>query len=82
MRNTTDGSPTHDLIYALVDVVETKSQEVGVVVIEAEDMAAKIGAQDSIALYGIHFDTDSAAIRSDSRPTPEQIAKLLKTNPK
>lgn len=81
VRNTTDGGPTHDLIYTLVDVVEIEPQEVGVVVVKAEDMAAKIRAQGSIALYGIHFDTDSAAIRPESEPTLVQIAKLLKTQP-
>jgi outer membrane protein OmpA-like peptidoglycan-associated protein len=30
-----------------------------------------------IALYGIYFDTDKAVIRPESRPTLEQIAKLL-----
>ena len=30
-----------------------------------------------IALYGIYFDTDKAVMKPESRPTLEQIAKLL-----
>ena len=33
-----------------------------------------------IALYGIYFDTDRAEVKPESRPTLEQIAKLLTAN--
>lgn len=82
-RHGSSGGRTADMIYTQVDVVEVKPQETGIVVIKADEMASQIGAQGRVALYGIHFATDSAALEpeSESVPTLEQIAKLLKDNP-
>ena len=40
-------------------------------------MAKGLGETGHIALYGIYFDTDKAEVKPESRPTLEQIAKLL-----
>ena len=40
-------------------------------------MAKGLRETGHIALYGIYFDTDKAVVKPESRPTLEQIAKLL-----
>ncbi len=49
--------------------------------LDAEAMAERIAANGSVALYSIFFDVNSAAIRSESAPTLEQVARLLAENP-
>jgi outer membrane protein OmpA-like peptidoglycan-associated protein len=62
-------------IYALLTVAETGAIENKMV--DADTMARGLREGGRIALYGIYFDTDKAVIRPESRPTLEQIAKLL-----
>jgi OmpA-OmpF porin, OOP family len=50
--------------------------------VDAAAMAKGLGEAGHIALYGIYFDTDKAVIKPESRPTLEQIAKLLAGQPK
>ena len=47
----------------------------------AAEMAKGLGEAGHIALYGIYFDTDKAVLKPESRPTLEQIAKLLTSQP-
>jgi OOP family OmpA-OmpF porin len=49
--------------------------------VDAAAMAKGLGDAGHIALYGIYFDTDKAVIKPESRPTLEQIAKLLASQP-
>jgi len=49
--------------------------------VDAAAMAKGLGETGHIALYGIYFDTDKAVIKPESRPTLEQIAKLLAGQP-
>jgi len=49
--------------------------------VDAAAMAKGLGEVGHIALYGIYFDTDKAVIKPESRPTLEQIAKLLTGQP-
>jgi outer membrane protein OmpA-like peptidoglycan-associated protein len=49
--------------------------------LDAETMAGRIAAKGSVALYSIFFDVNSAAIRSESAATLEQVARLLAENP-
>jgi outer membrane protein OmpA-like peptidoglycan-associated protein len=49
--------------------------------VDAAAMAKGLGETGHIALYGIYFDTDKATLKPESRPTLEQIAKLLTTQP-
>jgi outer membrane protein OmpA-like peptidoglycan-associated protein len=62
-------------IYAQLTVAELGAIENKMV--DADAMAKGLREVGRIALYGIYFDTDKAAIRPESRPTLEQIAKLL-----
>jgi OmpA-OmpF porin, OOP family len=50
--------------------------------VDAAAMAKGLGEKGHIALYGIYFDTDKAVLKSESRPTLDQIAKLLASQPK
>ncbi len=52
------------------------------IVANADSMAQSIKETGKVALYGIHFDTGKADIKSDSEPALQEIAKLLKANPK
>ena len=49
--------------------------------VDAAAMAKGLGETGHIALYGIYFDTDKAVIKPESRPTLDQIAKLLTGQP-
>jgi outer membrane protein OmpA-like peptidoglycan-associated protein len=49
--------------------------------VDAAAMAKGLGETGHIALYGIYFDTDKTVIKPESRPTLEQIAKLLTGQP-
>jgi outer membrane protein OmpA-like peptidoglycan-associated protein len=49
--------------------------------VDAAAMAKGLGDTGHIALYGIYFDTDKAVLKPESRPTLEQIAKLLASQP-
>jgi OmpA-OmpF porin, OOP family len=62
-------------IYAQLTVAELGPIENKMV--DADTMAKGLRETGRIALYGIYFDTDKAVIRPESRPTLEQIAKLL-----
>ncbi len=65
-----------------VRVIETEAMDTGQIeVIKADEMAAQIESQGSVSLYGIYFDTDSAKIKPESKPTLDEIAKLLESNP-
>ena len=46
--------------------------------VDAAAMAKGLRENGHIALYGIYFDTDKAVIKPESRPTLDQIAKLLR----
>ncbi len=49
--------------------------------VDAAAMAKGLGEAGHIALYGIYFDTDKAVLKPESRPTLDQIAKLLTGQP-
>lgn len=67
---------------AVVDALQVKEREQKMVVIKADEMSKKIHSEGKIALYGIFFDTDKAIIKAKSKPTLDEIAKMLKANPK
>lgn len=75
------GGERKNRVYTQVDVIEERPRDSEVVVIEAEEMSESLGAQGRVALHGIHFDLDSAAIRPESAPALDEIAQLLRENP-
>jgi outer membrane protein OmpA-like peptidoglycan-associated protein len=66
-------------IYAQLVVAELGAIENKMV--DAAAMSKGLGEAGHIALYGIYFDTDKAVVKPESRPTLEQIAKLLAGQP-
>ena len=62
-------------IYAQLVVAEVAAIENKMV--DAAAMAKGLRETGRIALYGIYFDTDKTEVKPESRPTLEQIAKLL-----
>jgi OOP family OmpA-OmpF porin len=65
----------------LLEVIESEVMETGMVTIDAEAMAKGIDATGHIAIYGIHFDTNSAEIKTESTPVLTEISKLLSSQP-
>ncbi|HEY8336902.1 MAG TPA: OmpA family protein [Tardiphaga sp.] len=65
---------TAQLVVAELGALENK-------MIDAAAMAKGLFDAGHIALYGIYFDTDKATLKPDSRPTLEQIARLLTAQP-
>lgn len=67
---------------AFVKVVETKDIEGdAITVIGADEMKTTIQSGGSVNVYGILFDYDKDVIRPDSKPTLDEIAKLLVQSP-
>ena len=68
----------------LIEIVEPTTMETGrlSVNLTAGAMAEAISADGKVALYGLYFDTDRAELRPDSKPSLDEIAKLLHDNPK
>lgn len=62
------------LIVAVPAAMENK-------MIDAAEMAKGLGEKGHIALYGIYFDTDKAVIKPESKPTLDEMAKLLRGQP-
>jgi OOP family OmpA-OmpF porin len=62
------------LVVAVIGAIENK-------MVDAGAMAKGLREQGHIALYGIYFDTDKAVIKPESRPTLDEIAKLLRAQP-
>ena len=72
-------SKSNDQVYAQLTVAIVGAIENRMV--DAAAMAKGLGEKGHIALYGIYFDTDKAVIKPESRPTLEEIAKLLRGSP-
>ncbi len=66
---------------ALVQVLEPKSRDQKMVVVDAGEMEDTITATGSISLYGIFFDFDKADIKPESEPTLVEISKLMTSDP-
>lgn len=64
-----------------LDVCEVKAREQRMELVKSTEMANQIALNGRIALYGILFDFDQAALRPDSEPTLAEIARLLTDKP-
>ena len=65
----------------LLQIVEAQAMATGQVNVDAKAMSQGLSQQGHIALYGIHFATDSASPTADSDRTLGQMAQLLKNEP-
>ncbi len=66
----------------LLDVVEIKPMESGLITVDAAAMANDITRTGHVAVYGILFDFNKAEIKPASEAALREIAALLKRNPK
>jgi outer membrane protein OmpA-like peptidoglycan-associated protein len=68
----------HPMIH--LEVVEVADFKSTLEAVTAVDMTTKISEKGHIALYGIHFDSDSDTLKSESDLTLEEIVKALKAD--
>ncbi|MDZ7741217.1 MAG: OmpA family protein [Bacteroidota bacterium] len=66
-----------------LQILKEKPMTTGKVKVEinAEAMAEDIDEKGSVRIYGIHFDTDKATIKEDSKSTLTEITNLLEQKP-
>ncbi len=75
-RRATPRRATTDDIWTQVVVTQVGAIENKMV--DAAAMAKGLGDKGHIALYGIYFNTDKATLKPESKPTLDEIAKLLR----
>ncbi len=64
------------------EAVEPKAMETGkIVVIGAADLKKSLDSTGHIALYGVYFDTDKDVPKPESKPSLDEIGKLLAADP-
>lgn len=68
--------------YAFVRVVQTREMDASrIAFVGVAQMEKKIADSGRISLYGIQFDFDNGAVKPESKPTLDEIAKLLTSDP-
>lgn len=72
---------SNEMVNFLVDILETKSADLGKVSINPDYLANELEAKGSVSIYGITFDYDSAKLKASSDETIEQIAAYLRKRP-
>jgi OOP family OmpA-OmpF porin len=70
-----------DLALAQIVVVTPEQMEKKMTFVNADDMKQALHDSGKVALYGVYFDTDKDVVKSESQPTLDEIAKLLKSEP-
>jgi outer membrane protein OmpA-like peptidoglycan-associated protein len=63
-----------------IHIIEKEAMKQDVVA-DANSMLSSIKETGKVAVYGIYFDTGKATLKPESKPTLQEIAKLLKENP-
>jgi len=71
----------HHPVGVLLQIVEARAMDTGKVTVDAKAMSKGLAQAGHIALYGIHFASDSAKLEADSDDTLAQMATLLKSQP-
>jgi len=71
-----------DIKVFLVDIIEESIMMDDLIQMNADEMLQAIQNDGKVALYGLFFDFDKATLQETSNETLEQIALLLKNNPK
>ncbi|MEP7096331.1 MAG: OmpA family protein [Dokdonella sp.] len=68
--------------FVFVRVVETKEMDSGkITFVGAEQMQKALADSGRISLYGIQFDFDKDTLKPESKPTLDEIAKVLRADP-
>jgi OOP family OmpA-OmpF porin len=63
-------------------VIAPQAMEENMTLLNAADMSRALADSGKVILYGINFDTDKDTLRPDSKPTLQEIAKLMEENPR
>ena len=63
-----------------ISIIEKEAMNQDVVA-DASSMASSIKETGKVAVYGIYFDTGLAILKPESKPSLEEIGKLLKADP-
>jgi outer membrane protein OmpA-like peptidoglycan-associated protein len=64
--------------YVLTTILRKEMEQV--MTANAEGWAQQVNSTGRVSVYGINFDTGKAAIRPDSEPVLDEVAKMLQTN--
>jgi len=75
------GKNNDNPVGVLLQICEGKAMAAHEVTVDAKAMSKGLAQNGHIALYGIHFATDSATLTADSSDTLAQMAALLKSQP-
>ena len=70
-----------DEVAVSVDSIQVKPVANKMVDGTASDMAKEIASSGRVNLYGIYFDFDKANIKPQSKPTLDEVGKLLSSDP-
>lgn len=67
---------------AFLRVLEAKSMQTdNITFVKADEMSAGLEKTGSVNLYGIQFDFDNDVLKPESKPTLDEIGKLLQAKP-
>jgi outer membrane protein OmpA-like peptidoglycan-associated protein len=66
--------------FVMVDSVETRAMAQTMETPSADEMVAAITTSGRVALYGILFDSGKTEVKSESKATMDEIAKLMAAN--
>ena len=69
-----------DYTFAYLHVIEEEALETGLVTVNAEKLQEDILAEGHVELEGVFFDTDKATLKPESKPTLDEVGKLLSEN--
>lgn len=75
------GRSVRGLPFIHLEILEEADFEATLEIVAPEAIAKSISEKGHIALYGIHFDVDSATLKADSKTTLESIASVLRNDP-
>jgi outer membrane protein OmpA-like peptidoglycan-associated protein len=62
-------------------VISPEQMEKKMTFVNADEMKTALHDSGKVALYGLYFDSDKDAVKAESQPTLDEIAKLLKSEP-
>ncbi|MET0069687.1 MAG: DUF4892 domain-containing protein [Candidatus Thiodiazotropha sp.] len=69
-----------DKVATFLDVIEAEPLEGGLIKISAEQLQEDILEEGHTTLYGVYFDTDKADLKPTSKPTLDEVGRLLRDN--
>jgi OOP family OmpA-OmpF porin len=85
MKVVKDGKEVWAYVYAAgntynINIIEKEAMNQDVVA-DASSMASSIKATGKVAVYGIYFDSGQSVLKPESKPTLQEISKLITIDP-